>query len=98
MSVPANEIIYDSDFVKDAHRLPMKLQDKLADLIEILRNNPFDSLLHTKPLSVPLQGIFSFRISRDYRARFKFHPNHTIRILAADRRDKIYKRLRQKMA
>ena len=36
MSVPENEIIYGKDFVKDARRLPVELQNKLADLVVIL--------------------------------------------------------------
>lgn len=96
MFAPENEIVYDSDFRKDASCLPAELQNKLADLLEILRRNPFDLLLHTKPLSTPLQGVFSFRITRDYRVGFKFHSPHVIRLLAADRRDRIYKRLLRK--
>ncbi|MDP3764177.1 MAG: hypothetical protein Q8Q95_00985 [bacterium] len=96
MFVPINEIIYDGDFVKDVHRLPAELQNKLADLLSILKKNPFDPLLHTKPLSAPLQGLFSFRITRDYRVGFKFRSSHTIQLLVAGRRDKIYKRLRRK--
>ncbi len=96
MSVPVNEIIYDSDFIKDVRRLPVELQNKLADLLLILKRDPFDSLLHTKSLSAPLQGLFSFRITRDYRVGFKFNSSHTIQLLVADRRDKVYKRLHRK--
>ncbi|MEK7565019.1 MAG: hypothetical protein AAB394_03630 [Patescibacteria group bacterium] len=97
MSVLANEIIYDRDFIKDVRRLPAESQDKLADLLLILKKNPFDSLLHTKPLSAPLQGLFSFRITRDYRVGFKFQSTRVIRLLVAERRDKIYKRLSRKV-
>ncbi|KKT77417.1 hypothetical protein A2W48_01000 [Candidatus Giovannonibacteria bacterium RIFCSPHIGHO2_12_44_12] len=97
MSVHGNELIYDKDFQKDVHRLPSEIQDKLAELIDILRGDPFAPLLHTKPLSAPLQGIFSFRIMRDWRVGFKFSAQHVIQLLAADRRDKIYKRLLRKL-
>ncbi|MEK7500533.1 MAG: hypothetical protein AAB642_00190 [Patescibacteria group bacterium] len=96
MSVPENEIIYDKDFVKDTRRLPVELQNKLADLIVILGWDAFDPLLHTKPLGAPLQGFFSFRITRDYRVGFRFYSTHVVQLLAADRRDKIYKRLLRK--
>lgn len=96
MSGTKNEIIYDTDFIKDVRRLPMKLQDKLAGLLTVFERDLFDPLLHTKPLSAPLQGFFSFRITRDYRVGFKFHSAHIVRLLAADRRDRIYKRLLRK--
>ena len=64
--------------------------------MEILQEDPFDSRLHTKPLSAPLQGIFSFRIVRDYRVGFKFYAPRVILVLATDNRDQIYKRLRRK--
>ncbi|HEY4521776.1 MAG TPA: hypothetical protein VJH05_01400 [Candidatus Paceibacterota bacterium] len=96
MSDPKSKIVYDNDFIKDTRKLPIECQNKLADLLEVLQNDAFDPLLHTKPLSPPLQGLFSFRIVRDYRVGFKFLSNHTIQLLTADRRDKIYKRLARK--
>ena len=96
MSGQKNEIIYDNNFIKDTNKLPAECQYKLADLLEILKEEPFDPRLHTKPLAAPLQGLFSFRITRDYRVGFKFHAEYVIRLLAADKRDAIYKRLRRK--
>lgn len=96
MSVPQNEIIYEKDFRRDVYSLPRKVQDKLGFLIGILHVNPFDSRLHTKRLGPPLQGAFSFRITRGYRVGFEFKGAGIIRLLAADRRDKIYQRLLRK--
>ena len=95
MSVPRNEILYREDFRRDVFRLPAKIQDRLAELIEILRENPFDSRLHAKRLGPPLHGAFSFRITRDYRVGFEFVAPHSIRLLVADRRDSIYKRMKR---
>ncbi len=67
------------------------------ELIEILRDNAFDPHLHTKPLGPPLRGIFSFRITRDYRVGFEFNAPRVVRLLAVDKRDQIYKRLERKM-
>ncbi len=97
MSDPRNEIFYEKDFLQDSRKLPAECQHKLAGLLEILQDDPFDSRLHTKPLSAPLQGLFSFRITRDYRVGFKFRATRVIQLLAADRRDKIYKRLLRKV-
>lgn len=97
MSVPQNEIIYEKDFQRDVYSLPRKVQDKLGFLIGILRVNPFDPRLHTKHLGPPLQGAFSFRITRDYRVGFELKDVSVIRLLAADKRDKIYQRLLRKL-
>ncbi|MFY9462532.1 MAG: hypothetical protein WAP51_05040 [Candidatus Sungiibacteriota bacterium] len=97
MSDPKNKIVYDKDFLRDVRKLPAVCQQKLAELIEILQEDPFDPRLHTKPLSAPLQGTFSFRITRDYRVGFKFRETYAIQLLAADRRDKIYQRLKRKI-
>ena len=97
MSDPRNEIFYEKVFLRDSRKLPAECRYKLAQLIEILQNDPFDSQLHTKPLSAPLQGLFSFRISRDYRVGFKFRAARVIQLLIVDKRDKIYKRLRRRL-
>ena len=96
MSSPRFEVSYDRDFLKDVRVLPRKLQDKLSVLLDILREDPFDSRLHTKPLAAPLQGLFAFRIVRDWRVGFKFITRESIRLLAVDRRDRIYQRLARK--
>jgi|SRR3989344_4358765 len=97
MSDQKSEVVYNKDFLKDVHKLPIKCQGKLAELLKIIENDVFDSQLHTKPLSPPLQGLYSFRIVRDYRVGFKFYSDHVIQLLAADRRNKIYKRLKNKI-
>lgn len=97
MSAPQNEVIFDRDFGKDIRRLPAEVLDKLSDLLDILKEDPFDPCLHTKPLSAPLQGIFSFRINRDYRVGFKFQALHVIVLITVDKRDKIYQRLQRKL-
>lgn len=96
MPVQRNEIIYDKDFLKDIRELPIESQRKLAELLEILRDDPFDPRLHTKPLAAPLQGLFSFRITRDYRVGFKFLASHVIQLLAVDTRTNIYRKLQRK--
>ena len=97
MSGQRNEIFYDQDFLKDAHRFPIETQQKLSELIEVLREDAFASNLHTKPLNTPLQGFFTFRITRDYRVAFKFRGDFMIQLLLADKRDKIYERLKRKI-
>ena len=96
MSGPENEVIYDKDFLKDVRRLPAGLHEKISDFIDVLRHDPFDPRLHTKPLSAPLQGMFAFRVSRDYRIGFKFSASHVIHLLAAANRDAIYQKLQRR--
>lgn len=96
MSAEVNRIFYDPSFLKDVRKLPIEYQNKLADLLEVLEQDAFDPRLHVKPLGPPLQGLFSFRITRDYRVGFKFQSSHAIKLLAADHRSKIYKRLSKK--
>lgn len=88
-----NDIVYGAGFLKDVRKLPREVQEKLSDLFPLLRVDAFDSRLHTKALSAPLVGRFSFRITRDWRVGFRFTAPRTIHLLVADRRDRIYKRL-----
>lgn len=96
MSVPTNEIIYEKDFWKDVRDLPKKVQNKLGELIDILREDPFDPRLHTKRLGPPIHDAFSFRVTRDYRVGFEFTASRTIKLLIADTRGNTYKRLLRK--
>jgi len=64
----------------------------LDKLIQILKENPFHSSLHTKHLSGKLSGLLSFRITRDWRVIFRFLEPDIIQLIeAADRKD-IYKK------
>jgi len=49
MSLIKNELVYEKDFLRDVRRLPIEQQNKLAELLEIFRDDPFNSRLHTKP-------------------------------------------------
>ena len=66
------EIVYGNQFKKFAQNLPKLQKEKLALLLLILNENPFDQRLHSKSLRGPLEGFFSFRITRDWRVIFVF--------------------------
>ncbi len=85
------EIVYSQDFIKSAKLIPKPIQNKLAALLEIFKNNPFNPKLRTKPLTGPLKGIYSFRITRDWRVIFIFFNPETIFLLEAAHRKDIYK-------
>lgn len=76
--------------------MPIKQQQKLADFIEILSQNPYSSVLHTKPLSGELAGFYSFRITREWRAVFRFNSIEEIQLLLVGHRKDIYNRLKKK--
>ena len=84
-------IVYHRSFLKSAGQLPKLQQKKLAELLEILRNNPYHPLLHTKRLGAELTGLFSFRITRDWRVIFQFLESETIQLLRVAHRKDIYR-------
>ena len=89
-----NEIYYGDGFLRDLRKLPKESKVKLSKLILFLKTNIFDPRLHTKPLGSPLEGVCSFRITRDWRVGFYFISQNTIKLLIADHRDSIYERLK----
>ena len=84
-------IEYDRTFLKEVKKLPLSQQRLLAQKLLILTNNPFDTRLHTKQLSTPLEGIFSFRITREYRVLFRFVDAEHIFVFSAKHRKDIYR-------
>lgn len=84
-------VYYADNFVKSAQKLNTKQQAKLTGLIVLLSKNPFHSKLHTKALSGEFVGIYSFRISRDWRAVFRFLSPEEIVLIEVDHRKDIYR-------
>lgn len=85
------KIVYDKGFLKGIKILPKNIQSKLAHLLESLEKNPFAPLLHTKRLSGELAGIFSFRVTREWRVTFYFRDSETIQLLKIAHRKDIYR-------
>ena len=85
------EIEYGRDFLDSAKKIPREAQIKLDGLLNVLSSNPFDSQLHTKRLIGILDGYFSFRISRDWRAIFCFRTRLIIRLLRIKHRKDAYR-------
>ena len=86
------QIIYGVNFLKSVKKLSEKTQIKLADLLYILRDEPFDSRLHTKNLSGQLFGLLSFRITRDWRVIFRFNGVEIINLLRVAHCKDIYRK------
>ncbi|MBI4049896.1 MAG: hypothetical protein HY398_00410 [Candidatus Doudnabacteria bacterium] len=85
------KVVYGPRFLKVARRLPGNIKKLLARQVEILEKDSFDPRLHTKMLAGELAGFFSFRITRDFRAIFRFLDKNTIQLLLIGNRKDIYK-------
>jgi len=65
MSAPVrNEVVYGAGFFRDVQKLQHEVQEKLAELLDVLARDAFE-----------------------------FSGQHTIKLLVADHRNRIYKRL-----
>lgn len=84
-------VVCTNSFLKSAGKLPKSQQNKLAQLLETLRDNPFHFKLHTKPLTGSLTGFYSFRITRDWRVIFQFLTPDKIKLIEIGHRKDIYK-------
>jgi mRNA-degrading endonuclease RelE of RelBE toxin-antitoxin system len=73
-------------------KLPVLVRSKLIAKLELLQENPYHSLLHTKPLTGQLFGFHSFRITREWRVIFQFLDPETIELIKVSHRKDIYKR------
>lgn len=85
------EIIYSRDFIKSVKLTPKSIQKKFAALLEVIKENPFNPELHTKPLAGPLKGFYSFRITRDWRVIFNFPSSYRIFLIDIAHRKDIYR-------
>ena len=84
-------LVYSNRFVKNCRCLEGRHQKKLAALFQVLQNNPFEGKLHTKALVGELAGIYSFRITRDWRVLFRFDSPHQIALIDIAHRKDIYR-------
>ena len=65
-------IHYTSDFQKAYQGLPRTIQDLIDRKDKNFRNDPSYPGLRTHKLHGPLNGLWSFWITRDYRVLFEF--------------------------
>lgn len=84
-------IVFASKFLKSSEGLPLNIQTKLDQLIEVLSKDPYHPLLHTKQLTGNMTGYLSFRITRDWRVLFQFLDPKTIQVLRVKHRKDIYR-------
>ena len=84
-------VSYSKYFLSQSKKLPKAQQEKLAKLIELLSENPLHPQLHTKHLTGRLSGLYSFRITRDYRVIFQFLSPSEIQLIDVAHRKDIYR-------
>lgn len=84
-------VYYSNTFLRSAKKLPKEQQTKLAFLIGLVKENPFHPQLHSKNLSGKLSGLYSFRITREYRVTFKFNSPTEIQLVDVSHRKDIYR-------
>lgn len=63
---------YTSDFRKSYQRLPMRIRDTIDRKDVFFRKDPFHVSLRTHKLHGPLNGLWSFWVTREYRVLFEF--------------------------
>lgn len=78
-------------FQKSAQFLSNQQREKLAKLVVLLAQDPFHPQLHTKSLDGNLVGLFSFRITRDWRVMFKFVSSREVLVIKVRHRRDVYR-------
>jgi len=74
------------DFLQDLNRLPKPVQRLLQKQERVFRENWLDPRLHTKRVK-ELPGVYSFRITRRYRALFYWKGQEAIFFSMGHRKD-----------
>lgn len=64
------DIHYTSYFLKGFKNLPKEIQRHTCIQEAIFRQDPQDPRLHVKALKGRLKGLYSFRVTRNYRVLF----------------------------
>ena len=85
------KIVFSGQFLKSTKVLTLKLQAKLDKLIDLLAQNTYHPILHTKELTGDMTGFWSFRITQEWRVLFQFLSVNIIQILRVKHRKDIYR-------
>lgn len=85
-------VVETDDFLRALARLPTSTRRLCHTQRARFESNPCDPRLHTKKLH-GLDGVYSFRITRNYRVLFYFHTENTAIFFAIGDRKDVYKRL-----
>lgn len=84
-------VIRTDDFKRAAAKFPVHIRKLCEEQLLTLEADWRDSRLHIKKLK-ELEGAYSFRITRNYRALFYFDVNDSIIVFDADHRKDAYRK------
>lgn len=87
------KVLESERFSKTSPKLPKAQQEKLAILLELLKHDPNNFLLHTKRLTGVMSNRYSFRITRDWRVVFEYQNESTILLLNVAHRNDVYRKI-----
>jgi len=77
-------------FISSTKKLTVAVNKELEKNLKQLSQDPLHPHLRLKPLHGLLSGFYSFRV-KEHRVIIEFLKDKKIRILAIERRDKVYK-------
>ena len=83
-------LVYTDEFRKQFGKLPVRIQTQYREQEQLFRTSSRDARLHLKKLK-GYPTIFSFRITRAYRALFSFTETDTAIMLTIGHRKDIYR-------
>lgn len=86
-----SEIQFAPRFLKQAKGMPGHVKDLLKMQVRRLHEDSNDPRLHIKQLQGKLGGLYSFRVTRNYRVIFKIAKEQIYILLAVDDRKDIYR-------
>lgn len=85
------EIVRTQDYERMRRRLPTGRQRLCTTQEARFMKNPKDALLHIKKLK-GMEGVFSIRVSREYRILFYLHTEDVAVFFALGHRKDVYRR------
>jgi mRNA-degrading endonuclease RelE of RelBE toxin-antitoxin system len=71
-------IHYTTHFIKGFRSLPKKIQEFAVKQESYFQKDPNDPRLHVKALKGKLKGLYSFRITRNYRVLFSWKDKSNV--------------------
>ena len=81
------EIRYKPAFLRSFKKLPVGLQQEIAERIALFRDNPKNPTLRTHNLKGELKGRWSFSVNYYTRIVFRFEGKHSVVLLAVGDHD-----------
>lgn len=84
------QLVFGRQFLKTAEKLDEKLKSKLKSSLDVFLENPFNPILHSKPLTGSLSGYYSFRLGKNYRVIFRFISKDKVYLINIGNRKDIY--------